>query len=406
LSEYRAAEFTGERVIPELVDVDLLNEHLARYRFTGHFIGALNRPANILDAGCGSGYGAAELSGTGASVTGTDISAVAIDHARLRYGTPTVRFLQSACEALPFPAAAFDVVVAFEVIEHLDRWRELLSEANRVLKSSGVFLVSTPNRDYYAESRGSAGPNPFHRHEFSYEEFREALTAVFPHMHIWTQNHAQAIVFSPPTPSSAAATIAGPNDPAVAHFYLAVCSQSPVPAELTTSAFAWVPSSGNLLRERERHIAKLNGELEKKDVWLRETLDAHSELQRDHETLLAELERQNNWAAELDRELAARHARIGELQKEAETRLSWIRDLESQIETARIEILRLDAESVEVRRKSRAHIDNLEATVAERTAWAQQLEMEIASWREELRRIEASPWFRTGAKLGLGPRPR
>ena len=51
------AEFTGERVIPGQVDIDLLNEHLARYTFAAR----LARGKRVLDAGCGAGYGSAEL---------------------------------------------------------------------------------------------------------------------------------------------------------------------------------------------------------------------------------------------------------------------------------------------------------------------------------------------------------
>jgi SAM-dependent methyltransferase len=432
------SEFTGERVIPELVNADLLNEHLSRYRFARHFIGGLNYAPEILDAGCGSGYGAAELSGAGA-VTGTDISAEAIQHARERYGQPGVRFLQAACEALPFPDTRFDLVVAFEVIEHLDRWQQLLAEAHRVLKWSGVLLVSTPNRDYYAESRGDAGPNPFHRHEFDYEEFRQALETVFPHVRIWTQNHAETIVFSPPYPTGTWLEASGAAHPSGAHFYLAACSQAPI---IGNSLFSWLPSSANLLQERERHIAKLNAELEKKDAWLRQTIEAHSELQRNHEALTAELERQNNWAAELNREVVRRDTRIGELQEEQTKRLAWIGDLETQIGRARgeigrlqtesvtlaqqaqaeierlhaestaqehlaqTEIDRLRAESAEQRAQAQSAIDRLENTVVERTRWAQRLDAEIAESREELRQIKSSTWFRTGANLGLGPRPR
>ena len=49
------AEFTGERLIPGEVDIDLLNEHMARY----HFAVRLARGKRVLDAGCGAGYGAA-----------------------------------------------------------------------------------------------------------------------------------------------------------------------------------------------------------------------------------------------------------------------------------------------------------------------------------------------------------
>ena len=73
----------------------------------------------------------------------------------------------------------FDLVTAFEVIEHLAAWRDLLSEARRVLAPGGLFLVSTPNRLYYADSRRLDGPNPYHVHEFEFEEFDAALREFF-----------------------------------------------------------------------------------------------------------------------------------------------------------------------------------------------------------------------------------
>jgi ubiquinone/menaquinone biosynthesis C-methylase UbiE len=372
------SEFTGERVIPELVDADLLNEHLARYRFAKHFADA---NSCVLDAGCGAGYGTAELAQSAGSVTGFDISSEAAKDARARYGKSNARFLQASCEGLPFAGGVFDLVTAFEVIEHLDHWRELLTETNRVLKPSGVLLVSTPNREYYAESRGEAGPNPFHVHEFDYEEFRQALSAVYPHVRIWTQNHAEAIVFSPVDPAGGLLEASGANDFAAAHFYLAACSQSPIAAN---DVFAWVPSSANLLRERERHIAKLEAELEKKDAWLRQTIDAHGELQRHHEAVTAELQKQNNWAAELNGEIGRGRARIDELQSEQDERLRWVESLKNRIQ-----------EFEEQARTAQAHIDHLEA----RAVRAETLD-------GELRRIESSRWFRMGAKLGVGPHPR
>ena len=145
-------EFTGERVVPGLVDPDLFNEHLSRYRFAARFaVGG----ATVLDAGCGTGYGTAEFD-TAAQVLAMDISGEAVAHAAQAFGRTGVHFLQGACEALPFADGSFDLVVAFEVIEHLERWPDLLTEARRVLRSEGVLLVSTPNKAYYAEARAAA----------------------------------------------------------------------------------------------------------------------------------------------------------------------------------------------------------------------------------------------------------
>src|SRR5260221_10576860 len=185
------AEFTGERVIPGQVDTDLLNEHMARYAFAAR----LSRRKQVLDAGCGSGYGSAELAKTAAAVLGIDCSAEAIAFARSEYPAPNLRFEQADCGALPVADGSIDLVTAFEVIEHLEDWRGLLLEARRALSAAGLFVVSTPNKLYYSESRRSAGPNPFHVHEFEFEEFRAELGEVFPHVSLFLENHIEGVVF-------------------------------------------------------------------------------------------------------------------------------------------------------------------------------------------------------------------
>src|SRR6266851_4440913 len=94
-----------------------------------------------------------------------------------------------------------------------------------------------------------------------------ALTAVFPHVRVWTQNHTAGIVFAPavPAPGGAVLEAGAAADARNANFFLGACSEAPLDA---VRVFAWIPDSGNVLRERERHIARLHGELAKKDQWL------------------------------------------------------------------------------------------------------------------------------------------
>ena len=223
-------EFTGERVVPGQVDVDLWNEHLARYLFAAR----LARRRRVLDIGCGAGYGSAELARTAAAVTGIDVSPEAVALARSSYGVPNLEFLAASATALPFPDASFDLITCFEVIEHIDEWNLLLDAARRLLAPGAQFIVSTPNKSYYAESRAQIGPNPYHVHEFEYDEFKAALEAVFPSVTLYVQNHVGALSFQPAalpaTQTAQSAELhleASEPDPSSAHFYLAVCAASP-----------------------------------------------------------------------------------------------------------------------------------------------------------------------------------
>lgn len=243
----RSAEPSGERLVLDASDPDLRNEHLARYCFAE----PLARGRRVLDVGCGEGYGAARFVGESAAVYGLDNSEQAISRARAN--CPGVVLVRGDCVTLPFADASLDLVTAFEVIEHLNGWEDLISEAARVLGTSGVFVVSTPNRDYYQTTRDEA--NPFHVHEFAYEEFHAALMATFSHCTVFLENHVGAVSISSPSAGKTAAHVeAREADPASAHFFVAVCSTSSLN---DLQGLAFVPSDGNLLRERELHIAKL-----------------------------------------------------------------------------------------------------------------------------------------------------
>ncbi len=414
------AEFTGERVIPGLVDADLFNEHVSRYKFAARLI---PKGGAILDLGCGTGYGTVELFG-GTSIVGADVSAEAVAYARANYGREGVTFLEASCEALPLTDHQFDLITCFEVIEHLENWRGLLAEAQRLLRPGGSFVVSTPNKAYYAETRGKTGPNPFHTHEFEYAEFESALKEYFPHVRIWSQNHAAAIVFAPPTPAAAVLEASGSRVPEDSHFFIAVCGAVQGPRE---EVFAWVPESGNLLRERESHIAKLEAELARKDQWLNQALDAHAALQREHEGTVLELRAKNDWAADLNTRIAERNALIVSLQKEAEEQLAWVHELKTRIADLEQDLV-----------SSQTGAAELEADVVARTNWARHLETQlnekiahvrlmmaeqaeitgalersrdaivqlqaaVAGLREERRTAANSRWLRLGRTLHLGP---
>ena len=183
-------EFTGERAIPGQTDPDLMNEHWARYAFAEALVGS----KRVLDAGCGVGYGAARLAEVAAEVVALDQARDPLTAGGKQYSHPRLRFVQGDCTRFPFADSSLDAVVAFEVIEHLDEWKALIEESRRVLVPAGQFIVSTPNRLYYGESRED--PNPFHVHEFIHDEFREELGRCFPYVMLFIENHADALVFA------------------------------------------------------------------------------------------------------------------------------------------------------------------------------------------------------------------
>jgi SAM-dependent methyltransferase len=417
------AEFTGERLIPGEVDIDLLNEHMARY----HFAVRLARGKRVLDAGCGAGYGSAELADVAESVTGIDIAPVAVEYARAHYALPNLAFEEASCTQLPFADGAFDLVVAFEVIEHLENWRDFLQELRRVLAPAGQVIVSTPNRLYYTESRGGDGANPFHVHEFNFEEFNRELKQFFPYVSMFLENHVEGVTFQP---HEAGETVEARVDsaepvPDESHFFIAVCAHRP---QVGNPTFLYVPRTANVLREREHHIAKLEGELATKDKWLDKAQLDLAEFDREHQKLLVmfreqkeELERSNRWAAELNATLAARGVRIDELQEELardqenarrvvaaynakiadleqdnREKTKWALDTEARL-TAEIRKM------AEVLAQTSATLEQTETDLQERSAWALRLEEEKRLLEEQLNMVRASRWVRLGRKVGLGP---
>jgi 2-polyprenyl-3-methyl-5-hydroxy-6-metoxy-1,4-benzoquinol methylase len=188
---------SGERCLPWIEDTQVVYEHLHRY----HFAASLVAGMDVLDLGCGEGYGAMIMAGTASSVTAVDIDPSVVEHARSSYVAGNVRFeVGSALELREHPADSFDAVVCFEVLEHLREHDVLIEGIRNVLRPDGLLVLSTPDRESYNASRP---PNPFHVRELSSEELHELLRGTFAHVATFTQHLVVGSVLVSAEPGSA-----------------------------------------------------------------------------------------------------------------------------------------------------------------------------------------------------------
>ncbi len=99
----------------------------------------------VLDVGCGNGSELAlPLARLGFQVTGIDIHAPSIEHARqLGSDVANLSYVCGRVEELKSPP--YDVVILSEVLEHLTEPRILLSAALGHLKQNGLIIVTVPN---------------------------------------------------------------------------------------------------------------------------------------------------------------------------------------------------------------------------------------------------------------------
>ena len=94
----------------------------------------------VLDLGCGDGDYAKRLKDLGFDVIAGDI-----DKARFRYKNEIEFKYCDITKEMPFPADYFDYVLLMEVVEHLRNPSVVMSEVNRIIKTNGSLVISTPN---------------------------------------------------------------------------------------------------------------------------------------------------------------------------------------------------------------------------------------------------------------------
>jgi len=303
-------EFTGERFLPGIAG-EIAHEHWHRYAFARRFA----RGRRVLDVACGEGYGSALVAHDAVAVTGVDIDAAAIAHARDSYAQRgNLRFEQGSAAALPIPDGAVDLVVSFETIEHLPRddQARMIAEISRVCAPGAMVVLSAPNPVEYSEARDYR--NPFHLHEPSRQELEALLAPAFPAQRWYRQRRyfgsalwcedADGAGFEVMTGDAATVQDASPPD---AMYYLVVAAraESDLPPPVPAVSFFTDAQEAELRRldGRAAEVLRLDSLLRSRDA----SLDQQTAHIRHLEDLVAYRDR---IVAERDHALEIAQARL------------------------------------------------------------------------------------------------
>src|SRR6185436_481304 len=94
-------------------------EHASWRHWVAHLAATYPAGARWLDLGCAYGYLVAEAAEGGFRAVGIDVSRYALGRAATDAPPARGRVAGAVTESLPFPDATFDVVSAFDVLEHV-----------------------------------------------------------------------------------------------------------------------------------------------------------------------------------------------------------------------------------------------------------------------------------------------
>lgn len=135
---------------------------------------------SVLDIACGDCCLSALMASAGATIVGIDASSAGLDVGKKRWLKENpetftrARFqVADASKELPFDTGSFDIVIASEIIEHLEEPQFLISEMARVAAPDGLVVITTPYR------LTEKPLDPFHVHEFYPGELEEMTRKFF-----------------------------------------------------------------------------------------------------------------------------------------------------------------------------------------------------------------------------------
>ncbi|MGE0941868.1 class I SAM-dependent methyltransferase, partial [Bacillus wiedmannii] len=102
----------------------------------------VKKEAQVLDVGCGDGYGTYKLSRAGYKAVGVDLSEVMIQKGKERGEGPNLSFIKGDLSYLPFENEQFESIMAINSLEWTEEPLRALNEIKRVLKRDGYACIA------------------------------------------------------------------------------------------------------------------------------------------------------------------------------------------------------------------------------------------------------------------------
>jgi 2-polyprenyl-3-methyl-5-hydroxy-6-metoxy-1,4-benzoquinol methylase len=323
-----------ERFEPATMREELLAaEHLARYEWAA----ALAPGQRVLDAGCGTGYGAHILAAAGAAhVTAVDTAGAVIEAAR-SHETDRVAFDQADIARLSQEDGSFDLITCFEVIEHVPDPGAVLGELARVLAPGGVLAISSPNADRYPMG------NPHHVREFTTNEFRALLAEAFREVRLLAQHQwVSSAVFQERELNPGALTVR---------------TTKAIGRELGTEAYTVALAGSSTLPEPPAASA-LTGTVEVKR-WLKH-FDEQQRMLADQADYLANLQEFDAERRELGIRLISAEAELTEARAGLEATRAELAEAHAQLANARAELAGAHGELADTGAELQGVIDTMD----------------------------------------------